>query len=192
LLGAAEERFLAHGYFSTTLAQIAADAGVTKGAVYANFGSKAELFQEVRTNWARRSLGDLHAVVAKADDLEEFLEAGAAWMIEFGVATEDRQRAVFEFLVEVEGTAMSQEFLDVFHETRALARGVVADNVPRLLAVELDPENLAVQVEVFLAAVRGIGVHRQIDPDIPDEAYGQALRNLVAGVVAGARPPSSG
>jgi AcrR family transcriptional regulator len=44
LLAAAEALFLRNGYFNTTLDEIAAEAGMTKGAVYSNFASKEELF----------------------------------------------------------------------------------------------------------------------------------------------------
>jgi AcrR family transcriptional regulator len=44
LLEAAARLFLRQGYFDTTLDQIAAEAGLTKGAVYSNFANKEELF----------------------------------------------------------------------------------------------------------------------------------------------------
>ncbi len=46
ILGAAKDAFLDHGYQRTSVAEIAAAAGFTKGAVYSNFGSKEELFAE--------------------------------------------------------------------------------------------------------------------------------------------------
>ena len=47
LLGAADRLFEQQGYAATTLAQIAEEAGLTKGAVYSNFASKEELFLEM-------------------------------------------------------------------------------------------------------------------------------------------------
>jgi len=44
ILRAAGRRFLRDGYVATSLADIAAEAGVTKGAVYSNFSSKEDLF----------------------------------------------------------------------------------------------------------------------------------------------------
>ncbi|TKR27084.1 TetR family transcriptional regulator [Cellulomonas hominis] len=52
LLDAAARAFARHGYEGASLGDIAADAGYTKGAVYAHFGSKHELFLEV----ARRQI----------------------------------------------------------------------------------------------------------------------------------------
>ncbi|WP_260508764.1 TetR/AcrR family transcriptional regulator [Mycolicibacterium farcinogenes] len=47
LLQAAKQRFLTHGYASTSLEDIADDAGFSKGAVYSNFGSKPNLCRDV-------------------------------------------------------------------------------------------------------------------------------------------------
>lgn len=47
LLRAADRRFLRDGYVATSLAAIAEEAGLTKGAVYSNFESKEELFLAV-------------------------------------------------------------------------------------------------------------------------------------------------
>ncbi len=184
LLVAAEQRFLNEGYLRTTLSEIAADAGVTKGAVYANFSSKAALFQEVRTRWTRRDLVEIQEVLGGSADLEAFVDTGATWMTEFGLASETRQQAIFEFLVEAEDTTASQAFLETFHETRAIVRGILQDNLPRLTGCDVDEVTAALQVEVFLAALRGVAVHRRVDPSIPAEAYGTALRNLVAGALA--------
>lgn len=47
LLTAAREMFGESGYAATSLDDVAARAGVTKGALYHHFGGKADLFQEV-------------------------------------------------------------------------------------------------------------------------------------------------
>jgi AcrR family transcriptional regulator len=44
LLAAAERLFLRQGYYATSLDEIAAEAGLTKGAVYSNFANKEQLF----------------------------------------------------------------------------------------------------------------------------------------------------
>jgi AcrR family transcriptional regulator len=54
LLAAATRAFARQGYEGASVGDIAADAGYTKGALYAHFGSKSELFLEV----ARRAIAD--------------------------------------------------------------------------------------------------------------------------------------
>jgi AcrR family transcriptional regulator len=52
LIAAAREAIAAKGFHRTTLDEIAARAGLTKGAVYDNFASKDELFYAVVLAWA--------------------------------------------------------------------------------------------------------------------------------------------
>lgn len=47
ILAAAREAFLRDGYQRTNLGEVAASAGFSKGAVYSNFGGKADLFTAV-------------------------------------------------------------------------------------------------------------------------------------------------
>ncbi|GIH25747.1 hypothetical protein Aph01nite_40570 [Acrocarpospora phusangensis] len=61
LLRAAAEVFAARGYDGTRVADIAAAAGVSNGAMYAHFGSKAELLTAALRAHGRRLLADLFA-----------------------------------------------------------------------------------------------------------------------------------
>jgi len=73
LLAAARTTFLAKGYGETSVAEVAAAAGYTKGAVYSNFGGKPELFAEV----CRAEFGTTMAEVL-ADLLRAAADAGDA------------------------------------------------------------------------------------------------------------------
>ncbi|MEU5869239.1 MULTISPECIES: TetR/AcrR family transcriptional regulator [unclassified Nonomuraea] len=61
LLRAAAEAFAERGYDGTRVADIAAAAGVSNGALYAHFGSKAELLVAALRAHGRRRLADLFA-----------------------------------------------------------------------------------------------------------------------------------
>jgi AcrR family transcriptional regulator len=61
LLRAAAEAFAEHGYDGTRVADIAAAAGVSNGAMYAHFASKAELMVDALRTHGRRMLADLFA-----------------------------------------------------------------------------------------------------------------------------------
>ena len=65
IVEAACRRFGEHGYDATSIDQVAADAGRTKGAVYHHFEDKRDLFQQAFTAEQRR----LAAAVARAGDL---------------------------------------------------------------------------------------------------------------------------
>ena len=62
LIAAADRLFVEGGFHATSLDQIAAAAGYTKGAVYSNFASKEDLFfavYERRADARRRRCGEL-------------------------------------------------------------------------------------------------------------------------------------
>jgi AcrR family transcriptional regulator/ferredoxin len=61
LLRAAADVFAERGYDGTRVADIAATAGVSNGAMYAHFGSKAELLIGALRTHGRRMLADLFA-----------------------------------------------------------------------------------------------------------------------------------
>jgi AcrR family transcriptional regulator len=70
VMGAAKAAFARGGYAETSLDRIAADAGVSKGAVYAYYSTKLELFLAVADevlNDARQRLRRVAAAVAHAE-----------------------------------------------------------------------------------------------------------------------------
>lgn len=65
LLAAACELLVAHGYQATTVQAVARRAGLTTGAIYANFGGKQELMAHaVLAEWHRTELSQLADVLA--------------------------------------------------------------------------------------------------------------------------------
>jgi AcrR family transcriptional regulator len=76
LLRAAADVFAARGYDGTRVADIAAAAGVSNGALYAHFGSKAELLLAALRAHGRRVLSDLLAADPDSPVTELLLQAG--------------------------------------------------------------------------------------------------------------------
>jgi AcrR family transcriptional regulator len=78
LLGAAEKIFVRDGYEKAQVAQIAAAAGRTKGAVYAHFKNKEDfflaLFEERSTQHARTMLEKMKTTKTKSQNLQSFRE----------------------------------------------------------------------------------------------------------------------
>ncbi|MEU1726943.1 TetR/AcrR family transcriptional regulator [Nonomuraea sp. NPDC005692] len=76
LLRAAAEAFAERGYDGTRVADIAAAAGVSNGALYAHFGSKAELLVAALLAHGRRGLADLFAADPDRSVPDLLLEIG--------------------------------------------------------------------------------------------------------------------
>lgn len=76
LLRAAADAFAARGYDGTRVADIAAAAGVSNGALYAHFGSKAELLVESLRAHGGRVLADLLAADPERPVADLLLQVG--------------------------------------------------------------------------------------------------------------------
>jgi AcrR family transcriptional regulator len=76
LLYAAADAFARHGYDGTRVADIAAAAGVSNGALYAHFGSKAELLVAALRAHGRRLLAELLAADPERPVADMLLEIG--------------------------------------------------------------------------------------------------------------------
>jgi AcrR family transcriptional regulator len=96
LLTAAAELVGEHGYAGTSLAAVAARAGLSTGAVYSIFGSKVELFMELLLpEWHVPGADQLPA----ASDVPTFLEAYARHWVA-GLRQGDARKA-FELELEL-------------------------------------------------------------------------------------------
>ena len=81
LLAAARELFGGAGYAATSLDEVAAKAGVTKGALYHHFRNKADLFQAVYEQ-VKREISDQVVAVFLEPDPWYSLTAGCQLMID--------------------------------------------------------------------------------------------------------------
>ncbi len=181
LIAQAHRVFLRRGFQAATLEEIAAEAGVTKGAVYSNFESKADLFMAVldgrtrdrlavyeRVRSSEASLEDsarAHVRVMLDDDPEgrwasALVEAWAAsegdevFRTRLAAAGEDINRMVGEMIEEM----AARQDLELPHPAERLARIGAAVARGLLLQRLHDPRPLsnAEIEEAFVAFARGI------------------------------------
>lgn len=71
LLRAAEEVFVREGYAGAELGEIASIAGRTKGAIYAQFESKEDIFMALVEDHALRYRSDMEKALANSTSVEE-------------------------------------------------------------------------------------------------------------------------
>lgn len=97
LLRAAEKVFCRYGLEASSIDQVAQEAGYTKGAFYANFKSKEELFLVMLDERFARELERLdHMLAGTSEPLEEAM-AAAADFIHFA-SDDDWPRLYFQFV----------------------------------------------------------------------------------------------
>jgi TetR/AcrR family transcriptional regulator, acrAB operon repressor len=94
LLDAAERVFLAHGVSATALADIAAEAGTTRGAIYWHFKDKADLFNAMMDRVVLPLEDAFRHAPGEQDPLASLRRAVFAALER--TATDDQTRRVFE------------------------------------------------------------------------------------------------
>jgi AcrR family transcriptional regulator len=176
LIAAADRLFVDGGFHATSLDQIAAAAGYTKGAVYSNFASKEDLFFAV---YERR------AAEAERQMTELFRGDAAAGLDRISADTGGRINrddgwlaAFFEFWAHV---IRRPELRGRFAEIHRRVQLPVAHALERVAAergVEL-PED-ALRLAVASGAMQiGLALERLTQPDVVDEALGLRMSHLL-------------
>ena len=75
LLQAAERLFAHDGFEAARLEDIAAEAGYTRGAFYANFESKEDIFFALLEHWVAQRIGEVNALLRQHPGAAEQLRA---------------------------------------------------------------------------------------------------------------------
>jgi AcrR family transcriptional regulator len=189
LLEAAERVFARRGLARASVEEIAAEAGFTKGAVYANFGSKDELaLAMLDESFARRVQvlkeledgGGSATKVARAGGIEfaEYVAGDPQWRVlffEFAMhATRDRQFG--ERLVQRYGA-----LIDV------IAHAVAQKSVE--LGLE-EPESQRSIALMIFAVGNGVALQQLLDPEgTPRDLFADMLELLILGAITKAQSP---
>jgi len=179
LVAAAAHVFVEQGYASSSLRQVAEEAGVTTGAIYSNFQSKAELAVAVLDQQLHRQQ---YEIFRRVDDslpydeqlrqasvlLLEELEASASW---FRLELECIQEAARDDALRAR---LAQRHAAIRDE---LAKGVV-DRLAEIGAHStVPPDRLAA---TFMAATNGIAFTRLYAPEDMDQAAVQHVLQSIA------------
>lgn len=152
LLEAAAVAFRRDGFHRASAEAIAADAGFTRGALYANFAGKEGLFLAVMDAEITRK----YAVFAKALTAEAFAEThlrlvdeDPAWIL-----------VLLEFTIHAARTpGLREQLIEQNQVFRARVASMLQDAHPQLSAAQ------AASAARFVAAIQdGAGLERALDP----------------------------
>jgi AcrR family transcriptional regulator len=177
LLAAAEALFTTRGFHATTVDEVAAEAGYTRGAVYSNFTSKEDLFFAVYERRVEQTLAQVRAV------LDEQGSAGGLERLAVDTTgrrgRDDGWLAVFiEFWAHVLRHPELRERFARIHrragEPFAAAVQQVADE--RGLALPMDATQLAL---AWYAMLVGLALERLTQPQVVDTALGGRMQRLL-------------
>jgi AcrR family transcriptional regulator len=192
LLEAASETFLEKGYLDSTLDDIARRAGLSKGAVYSNFGSKQEIVGLLLDARIERMRG----VIATATEPAKARAAGhrtsAAVMANDLIAEADWIQLVLEFASRAGRDAAVREIYTPFLRTQ---REELTHAIEHALsgAAEQDGDYSALVATIVVALVNGLALAHAADPDqIDGEVIERALGAVISSLVldrSGTRSP---
>lgn len=182
LLEAAAIEFSLNGFTDTSIEQIVARAGYTRGAFYSNFESKDELFLAIMKERMDQVARDL-AELAEQDDVSTILET-----ISEQATTRPTQQREDVFVLSIEfwlyamrNPAVRRKVARQYASTRKSMGAAIVEICRRLdISPPLDPGDLAGAV---LALDAGLLLQRYIDPKgLPPDLTDQIVRLLLRGV----------
>ncbi|HEY3485150.1 MAG TPA: helix-turn-helix domain-containing protein [Ilumatobacteraceae bacterium] len=183
ILQAALVEFTRHGYDRTSLDQVAAAAGFSKGAVYSNFSGKEDLFLTLMDQQVRHRLDRIVDTVAHADrradqlavagdvggTLGSLISADVEWQLLF-----------LEYMTQaVRSATGTRELADRRRKVRSVIAGATLEMLgpDHRIWQRFTPDTLAITV---LALTNGIALERLAEPNgVPEDLLGQLLGSLL-------------
>ena len=184
LLNAAGTVFAERGYDRASLDDVAAAAGLTKGAVYSSFASKDELFYALM----RERIGERIDLVAEAAERQptvgDITPNASSALAELISSQADWHLLFIEFWARaIRDPDLSKEFARERRSARALIARVLQERAAEAnVDLPATAEQLAVAV---LALSNGIAIEHLADPDtVEASTFGLVLGLLLDGLLA--------
>jgi AcrR family transcriptional regulator len=192
LLDAAIEVFARQGYHGASLEDVAAAAGFTKGAVYSNFSTKADLFLALLVReTARRNVALARAIAS--EPVEHLPDMAAGWLARQASERRDWDVLTVEFWL---AAARDPEIADRLREGRREIMEELGRLVDARLAASGTPADLSGRDIVTLVDALGTGLLMSslVEPEaIRPELFAEALHRLLApGPGRDGREPAGG
>ncbi|HVJ07230.1 MAG TPA: TetR family transcriptional regulator [Acidisarcina sp.] len=165
LIRAARAIFARDGYQHARLEDIAAKAGKTRGAFYANFKDKEDLFFTIFEEELDRNITSLRRLLQKLPTLEERVEAVITYL---GELNSDRQRRLLELEFKMYAIRHPQKRKRLATLYAAMQRHC---SIPEIEACvpELNHQNACHKLAVA-AIMDGFAINNFFDPGSIDES----------------------
>ena len=176
--------FARRGLQQASIDEVAEDAGFTKGAFYANFKSKEELFLAMLDERFAKRLEDIEAAIAaEGDAAEKARLAGDSFVAQMR-ADPEWERLFLEF-----GAYAARD--DDFREELVTRYRAMTDRIAAALEshgsqMDKQPALPYQQVAQMCGVMaNGFALEKLLDPEsVPDEMYGTMLAVFFAGLDA--------
>ncbi|WP_017580969.1 TetR/AcrR family transcriptional regulator [Nocardiopsis valliformis] len=182
LLRAATRLFAERGFESTSVQEVVAAAGVTKGAMYHYFGSKDDLLYEVYGRVLRMQTEHLVEISSRDVPVAERVHAAACDVIVTSIANLDDSKIFFRSMHQLAPEkqrsvrAERRKYHELFRSMveQGQSEGVFRSDVPADLVVDY-----------FFGSVHHLGTWYRQDGQLTGDDVGRHFADLL---IAGLRP----
>jgi AcrR family transcriptional regulator len=181
LLRAAAKVFARHGFDGASVGKVAEEAGYTKGAVYANFASKDDLFSALLEAHCQESLEETRLLLQSPGPPGNRLQHIGDRLAERILADRDWTRLFIEFWAQsLRDPKLRRRFLAAWGATRVGLTQLIEQNTRDPgVPLPLPPDQLA---SAAMALTNGLALQMLLDPGlIQPGTLGVALSQLLPG-----------
>jgi AcrR family transcriptional regulator len=175
LLDAAREVFLRDGFHGATLERVAEHAGFTKGAVYSQWSSKAELFLALLDEHVERRRAQDRELTPREGTLGERAAAGARAWRELQRKEGAWGLVIMEFWLHA---ARDETLRAEFAVRQRALRAALAEATEEAFPEGEGSLSWAERALITMAMGNGITLERLVDPDVSEELYARAAAML--------------
>jgi AcrR family transcriptional regulator len=174
VIAAAAAVFARRGFQGASLREIAAEAGMTTGAVYSNFDGKGDLFLSVLEEKIDPRIAVMYEAVRRAPPRRVGTRVGR----EFSAYVKQQRRWLILLIEFWAQAARDPKLRPMFGERHGRLRAEIAEVLGERAAklgarLALPADQLAT---LLIALTNGMAVEQLADPDaVPEDLYGRAL-----------------
>jgi AcrR family transcriptional regulator len=182
LMHSAAEVFARRGLQQASIDEVAEDAGFTKGAFYANFKNKEELFLAMLDERFTQRIEDIERVIASEGSTSEKARRAGDNFVRVLSADREWQRLFFEFSAyALRDDDFREELLTRYRAMRnRIAAALKAEKEDTGEEAVLPVDQVALMVSLM---GNGFALEKLLEgEDLPDELYGTMLMVFFAGL----------
>jgi AcrR family transcriptional regulator len=182
LMKSARKVFARRGLQQASIDDVAEDAGFTKGAFYANFKSKEELFLAMLDERFAEKLEQIDRLAESGGELEQEARRVGDEIGRYMASDREWQRLFFEFAAHA---ARNDDFREeVVTRYRALRERIAAVYERRATELGIEPPVPYDQIALMTFALgNGISLERLLEPEsVPDDLLGTTLMIFFTGL----------
>ncbi|HEX6459886.1 MAG TPA: TetR/AcrR family transcriptional regulator [Thermoleophilaceae bacterium] len=185
LIEAAGTVFSRRGLHHASIDEVAEEAGFTKGAFYANFASKEELFLAMLDERFAARLEELERATAGDETPEEQARQAGTDFSRAIAADPEWERLFFEFAAHAgRNEAFRKELVQRYRALRQRIADLYRRRVERDPDMNTPPQEELDRVALMtFAMVNGMALEKMLEPEaVDDELYGTMLMIFFTGL----------